>query len=137
MIINGPNLNLVGKREPLVYGNLDMDQFIASLQHRWDDVVVDYYQSNVEGELIDAIQRAGFHYDGIVINAGGYSHTSVALHDAIIAIPAPVVEVHISNIFAREEYRHHSLLSSACKGVVVGMGLQGYVLAIQGILMLS
>lgn len=137
MIINGPNLNLVGKREPSVYGNLDMDQFIASLQHRWDDVVVDYYQSNVEGELIDAIQRAGFHYDGIVINAGGYSHTSVALHDAIIAIPAPVVEVHISNIFAREEYRHHSLLSSACKGVVVGMGLQGYVLAIQGILMLS
>lgn len=137
MIINGPNLNLVGKREPSVYGNLDMDQFIASLQHRWDDVVVDYYQSNVEGELIDAIQRAGFHYDGIVINAGGYSHTSVALHDAITAIPAPVVEVHISNIFAREEYRHHSLLSSACKGVVVGMGLQGYVLAIQGILMLS
>lgn len=137
MIINGPNLNLVGKREPSVYGNLDMDQFIASLQHRWDGVVVDYYQSNVEGELIDAIQRAGFHYDGIVINAGGYSHTSVALHDAITAIPAPVVEVHISNIFAREEYRHHSLLSSACKGVVVGMGLQGYVLAIQGILMLS
>ncbi len=131
MIINGPNLNLVGKREHAVYGNEDMNQFVASLQNRWNDVFIDYYQSNVEGELINAIQRVGFDYDGIIINAGGYSHTSVALHDAIAAVTAPVVEVHISNIFAREEYRHHSLLSSACHGVVVGMGLKGYILAIQ------
>lgn len=131
MIINGPNLNLVGVREPEIYGNLTMDQYIEQLRGFYADVEIGYYQSNVEGELINKIQEVGFTYDGIVINAGGYSHTSVAIHDAIKSVSALAVEVHISNIFRREEYRHHSLLSSACRGVICGLGLEGYKYAIE------
>lgn len=134
MIINGPNLNLVGVREPDVYGVVSMDSFIERLRSERKDVQIDYYQSNIEGELVDKIQEVGFTYDGIVINAGGYSHTSVAIHDALAAVPAPAIEVHISNIFAREEYRHHSLLTSACRGIVCGLGLKGYELAINALL---
>ena len=130
MIINGPNLNLVGSRQPEVYGNESMEEFIAKMKRTTEGVAIDYYQSNIEGELINKIHEVGFDYDGIIINAGGYSHTSVALHDALLAVAAPSVEVHISNIFAREEYRHHSLLSSACKGMICGLGLEGYQLAV-------
>ncbi len=133
MIINGPNLNLVGVREPDVYGGVSMDSFIERLRSERKDVQIDYYQSNIEGELVDKIQEVGFTYDGIVINAGGYSHTSVAIHDALMAVTAPAVEVHISNIFAREEYRHHSLLSSACKGIICGLGLDGYRMAVEAL----
>lgn len=131
MIINGPNLNLVGVREPEIYGNLTMDQYIEQLRGFYADVEIGYYQSNVEGELINKIQEVGFTYDGIVINAGGYSHTSVAIHDAIKSVNALAVEVHISNIFRREEYRHHSLLSSVCSGMICGLGLEGYKYAIE------
>lgn len=130
MIINGPNLNLVGSRQPEVYGNESMEEFIAKMKRTTEGVAIDYYQSNIEGELINKIHEVGFDYNGIIINAGGYSHTSVALHDALLAVAAPAVEVHISNIFAREEYRHHSLLSSACKGMICGLGLEGYQLAV-------
>ncbi|MBQ2509005.1 MAG: type II 3-dehydroquinate dehydratase [Bacteroidales bacterium] len=133
MIINGPNLNLVGVREPDVYGGVSMDSFVERLRSERKDVQIDYYQSNIEGELVDKIQEVGFTYDGIVINAGGYSHTSVAIHDALMAVTAPAVEVHISNIFAREEYRHHSLLSSACKGIICGLGLDGYRMAVEAL----
>lgn len=132
-IINGPNLNLVGVREPEVYGSVSMEQFVDSLRQRFADIEIGYFQSNIEGELIDRIQQVGFSADGLVINAGGYSHTSVALHDALAAVAAPAVEVHISNIFAREDYRHHSLLSSACRGMVCGLGLKGYALAIEAL----
>ena len=134
MIINGPNLNLVGVREPDVYGGVSMDSFVERLRSERKDVQIDYYQSNIEGELVDKIQEVGFTYDGIVINAGGYSHTSVAIHDALMAVTAPAVEVHISNIFAREEYRHHSLLSSACKGIICGLGLDGYRMAVEALI---
>ncbi len=134
MIINGPNLNLVGVREPDVYGGVSMDSFVERLRSERKDVQIDYYQSNIEGELVDKIQEVGFTYDGIVINAGGYSHTSVAIHDALLAVTAPAVEVHISNIFAREEYRHHSLLSSACKGIICGLGLDGYRMAVEALI---
>lgn len=130
-IINGPNLNLTGVREREVYGNMGMEEFVAALRKRFADVEIGYFQSNIEGEIVDEIQRAGFATDGIVINAGGYSHTSVAIHDALKAVPAPSVEVHISNIFAREEYRHHSLVTPACRGMICGLGLKGYVLAIE------
>ncbi|MCR4829762.1 MAG: type II 3-dehydroquinate dehydratase [Bacteroidales bacterium] len=133
-IINGPNLNLQGRREPEVYGTKSMEDYLDELQAQFPDVEFSYFQSNIEGEIVDRIQQVGFKVDGIVINAGGYSHTSVAIHDALQAVPAPAVEVHISNIFAREEYRHHSLLSSACKGVISGMGLQGYALAVSGLI---
>lgn len=132
-IINGPNLNLVGVREPEVYGSVSMEQFVESLRQRFADIEIGYFQSNIEGELIDRIQQVGFSADGLVVNAGGYSHTSVALHDALAAVAAPAVEVHISNIFAREDYRHHSLLSSACRGMVCGLGLEGYALAIEAL----
>lgn len=130
-IINGPNLNLTGVREREVYGSMGMEEYVASLRKRFTDVEIGYFQSNIEGEIVDEIQRAGFATDGIVINAGGYSHTSVAIHDALKAVPAPSVEVHISNIFAREEYRHHSLVTPACRGMICGMGLKGYELAIE------
>lgn len=130
-IINGPNLNLTGVREREVYGNMGMEEFVAALRKRFADVEIGYFQSNIEGEIVDEIQRAGFATDGIVINAGGYSHTSVAIHDALKAVPAQSVEVHISNIFAREEYRHHSLVTPACRGMICGLGLKGYVLAIE------
>jgi len=133
-IVNGPNLNLTGVREPEVYGSVTMEQYVEQLAKEFPQVEIGYYQSNVEGELIDHIQRVGFAADGLIVNLGGYSHTSVALHDALLAVPAPKVEVHISNIFAREEYRHHSLVTSACRGMVCGLGLEGYRLAVESFL---
>ena len=133
-IINGPNLNLTGRREPEVYGSVTMEQLLDSLRAMFPEVEIGYYQSNVEGELINKIQEAGYACDGIIVNLGGYSHTSVALRDALLSVPAPAIEVHISNIFAREEYRHHSLVTSACRGMVCGLGLQGYELAIRALM---
>lgn len=129
-IINGPNLNLLGKREPDIYGYVTFEDFLTDLRNKYPDIIIDFFQSNVEGEIINKLQEVGFSYDGIVLNAGGYSHTSVAIHDAIKAIATPVVEVHISNIFAREEYRHTSLISSACKGSICGFGLDSYKMAV-------
>lgn len=134
IIINGPNLNLLGKREPEVYGNQSFEEYVELLKKMFPEVNLTWYQSNVEGELINTLHEVGFSIDGIVLNAGGYTHTSVALSDAVAAISAPVIEVHISNIFAREEYRHISLLSKHCKGIISGLGLQGYQLAIQSLL---
>ena len=134
IIINGPNLNLLGKREPGIYGSESFESYFEQLKHQFAQVELEYYQSNVEGELINKLHETGFTYDGIVLNAGGYTHTSVALSDAVAAITTPVVEVHISNIFAREEYRHISLLSKHCKGIISGMGLQGYAYAISYLL---
>lgn len=132
-IIDGPNLNLTGIREPETYGTTRIADYVEQLRHRFPDIEIGYFQSNIEGELIDRIQQTGFTADGIVINAGGYSHTSVALHDALAAVTAPAIEVHISNIFAREDYRHHSLLTSACRGIISGLGLEGYALAIEAL----
>ena len=133
-IINGPNLNLTGKREPEVYGSTTMEEYLEGLRARFPEVEITYYQSNVEGELINHIQQVGFSADGLIVNFGGYSHTSVALRDALLAVPAPKIEVHLSNIFAREDYRHHSLITSACRGMVCGLGLKGYELALQALL---
>lgn len=133
-IINGPNLNLTGRREPEVYGSTTMEEYLDGLRTRFPEVEIGYFQSNVEGELIDEIQRAGFDADGLIVNLGGYSHTSVALRDALLAVPAAKIEVHLSNIFAREVYRHHSLITSACRGMVCGLGLQGYELALRALL---
>ena len=133
-IINGPNLNLLGLREPGIYGNLSFEDYLSKLRDIYSIVEIEYYQSNVEGELINKLHEVGFSYDGIVINAGGYTHTSVALADAIAAIKTPVVEVHISNIYAREEYRHVSLTGKNCKGVLTGFGMDGYRLAIESLL---
>ena len=133
-IISGPNLNLTGRREPEIYGSVTMEQYLDELRHSFPEVQIGYYQSNVEGEIINRIHDVGFSADGIIINAGGYSHTSVALHDALAAVPAPAIEVHLSNIFAREEYRHHSLLTSACRGIICGLGLKGYKLALNALL---
>ena len=133
-IINGPNLNLTGRREPEIYGSVTMEQYLDELRQSFPEVQIGYYQSNVEGEIINCIHEVGFSADGIIINAGGYSHTSVALHDALAAVPAPAIEVHLSNIFAREEYRHHSLLTSACRGIICGLGLKGYKLAVNALL---
>ena len=133
-IINGPNLNLLGKREPKIYGNTDFDRYFASLQPLFPSVELSLFQSNLEGEIIDKLQEVGFSFDGIILNAGGYSHTSVAIHDCIKAISSPVVEVHISNIYAREEFRHHSLISSVCRGTICGFGLNSYQLAIRSFL---
>lgn len=129
-IINGPNLNLLGKREPEIYGNEDFDTFLIKLKLDHADVHIEYFQSNIEGEIIDRLQIAGFTSQGIVINPGGYTHTSVAIGDAIASIPAPVVEVHISNIHAREEFRKISHISAKAKGTICGLGLKGYSLAI-------
>ena len=131
IIINGPNLNLLGKREPEIYGSKSFDDFFNHLKQNNNDVNLEYFQSNIEGELINKIQEVGFTYDGIVINAGGYTHTSVAIGDAIAAIKTPCVEVHISNIFSREKFRHRSYLSKHCKGMITGLGLEGYSLALQ------
>ena len=136
LVLNGPNLNLLGKREPGIYGNDSMEDTFAALQKRFPAVILGYYQSNVEGELINKLHEVGFTYDGIVFNAGAYTHTSVALHDAIKAINTPVVEVHISNVFQRETYRHTSLITGACVGVIGGFGLDSYRLAIEAILAL-
>lgn len=133
-IINGPNLNLLGVREPGIYGNQGFDTYIQELRNVYSIIEIDYFQSNVEGELINKLHEVGFSYDGIVINAGGYTHTSVAIADAIAAIKTPVVEVHISNIYAREEYRHVSLTGKNCKGVLTGFGMDGYRLAIESLL---
>jgi 3-dehydroquinate dehydratase-2 len=128
-IINGPNLNLLGTREPGVYGSQTFEQFYPELQKKFPEIQFTYFQSNVEGELINEIQRVGFSYDGIILNPGGYTHTSVALGDAIAAITTPVVEVHISNVHAREEFRRISHVSAKAKGSIVGLGLKGYELA--------
>jgi 3-dehydroquinate dehydratase II len=130
-IINGPNLNLLGTREVSIYGSETFDTFFATLQQQFPAVELSYFQSNVEGELINEIQRVGFTVDGIVLNPAGYSHTSVAIGDAIAAIKAPLVEVHISNIFAREDFRKHSYVSAKAKGVISGLGLKGYTLAVE------
>lgn len=130
IIINGPNLNLLGKREPEVYGTLSFEDYFKTLQALFPAIELSYYQSNVEGELINKLHEVGFSYTGILLNAGGYTHTSVALSDAVAAIKTPVIEIHISNIFAREEYRHVSLLSKHCKGIISGLGLKGYELGI-------
>jgi 3-dehydroquinate dehydratase-2 len=131
IIINGPNLNLLGKREPGVYGIVSFDEFLKKLKEEFPSYQIDFYQSNVEGELINKLHEVGFSYDGIILNAGGYTHTSVAIADAIGAIKTPVIEVHISNIFAREEYRHTSLIAPKCKGSISGFGLDSYRLAIE------
>ena len=133
MIINGPNLNLLGKREPDIYGNHSFDEFLQKLRHDFTQTEIDYYQSNVEGELINKLQEVGFSYDGIVLNAGAYTHTSIALLDCIRSLTTPVVEVHISNVHAREEFRHKSMISSACLGVIAGFGLNSYKLAIEAV----
>ena len=131
MIINGPNLNLLGKREPEIYGTQDFESFFEILRKTYGEVKLDYYQSNVEGELINKLHEVGFAYDGIVINPGGYSHTSVAIADAIAAIKTPCIEVHISNIYAREAYRHDSLTAAKCIGVISGFGMWSYEMALQ------
>lgn len=133
-IINGPNINLLGKREPTIYGSRSFEEYLDELRARYPDVAIDYFQSNIEGELIDRIQQAGFEADGIILNAGAYTHTSIALLDAIRAVPAPVVEVHISNVHAREEFRHHSMISAGCRGVILGFGLNSYRLALEALL---
>ena len=133
IIINGPNLNLLGRREPKIYGSRSFEDYLESLKADFQQVQIDYYQSNVEGEIINKLHEVGFSYDGIILNAGGYSHTSVAIHDAIAAITTPVIEVHISNIYAREEYRRHSLLSDVCRGVICGLGLDGYRYAVEAL----
>jgi len=133
-IINGPNLNLLGRREPGVYGSRSFDDYLAELRTQYPDVQLDYFQSNHEGDLIDCIHACGFEADGIVLNAGAYTHTSVALHDALRAVPAPAVEVHISNVHQREEFRHKSLISAACRGVICGFGLDSYRLAVEALL---
>ena len=132
-IINGPNLNLLGKREPGVYGTEGFDTYLDTLRKEFTDVEFDYFQSNIEGELIDAIQKAGFSADGIVMNPGGYTHTSVAIGDAIAAVPAPLIEVHISNVHAREDFRKISHISAKAKGTICGLGLKGYALAVRWI----
>ena len=134
IIINGPNLNLLGKREPEIYGSETFEDFFEQLKQEFKDVNLTYYQSNVEGELINKIQEVGFSFDGIILNAGGYTHTSVAIADAVAAVDTPVIEVHISNPHAREEFRQKSLLSSKCKAVIAGMGLKGYAYAVSSFL---
>jgi 3-dehydroquinate dehydratase-2 len=126
MIINGPNLNLLGKREEAIYGNISFDDYLKTLKDEFLKLEIDYYQSNVEGELINKLQEVGFSYDYILLNAGGYTHTSVALTDCVKAIETPVIEVHISNIYAREDFRKKSLLSPNCKAIICGLGLDSY-----------
>ncbi|MBU1371617.1 MAG: type II 3-dehydroquinate dehydratase [Bacteroidetes bacterium] len=133
-IINGPNLNLLGKREPGVYGNEGFESFFAALQTRYPNIEFQYFQSNVEGEIINQLHEVGFSFEGIVMNAGAYTHTSVAIADAIAAINTPVIEVHISNVYAREEFRHHSMMAKNCKGIITGFGLLSYELAVQSFL---
>lgn len=131
VIINGPNLNLIGKREPEIYGTESLQDFLKQLEHEMPEVDFQFFQSNSEGCIIDEIQRVGFDVDGIVINAGAYSHYSLAIADALRSVPAPAVEVHISNIFAREPERHHSVIAPACKGIIAGLGLDGYRMAVK------
>ena len=135
LIINGPNLNLLGTREPTVYGNQTFEEYYTTLKTKYTDVQLDYFQSNVEGELINVLHNADKNVDGIILNAGAYTHTSIAIADAIAGIGTPVIEVHISNIFAREDYRHVSYLGKHCKGSISGFGLTSYDLALQSFLM--
>ena len=132
-IINGPNLNLLGKREPGIYGQQSFEDYLQHLRAQYPDVQIDYYQSNVEGELINKMQEVGFDYDGIVLNAGAYTHTSIALQDCIRSLKCPVIEVHISNVHQREEFRHKSMISCACKGVICGFGMNSYRLAVEAL----
>ena len=134
LLLNGPNLNLLGQRETSIYGNQDFDSFFKELKAQFPILQLDYFQSNVEGEIINKLQEAGFSYDGIVLNAGAYTHTSVAIGDCVKAITTPVIEVHISNTFSREIFRHQSYISPNAKGVIIGFGLQSYTLAIQSFL---
>jgi 3-dehydroquinate dehydratase-2 len=134
LILNGPNLNLLGQREPEVYGNQSFDSYFDELKLQFPLVQLDYFQSNVEGEIINKLQEVGFSYDGILLNAGAYTHTSVAISDCVKAITAPVIEVHISNTFSRETFRHQSYISPNAKGVIIGFGLKSYALAIQSFL---
>ena len=136
-IINGPNLNLLGTREKDIYGEITFEEYLKLLHEHYGNIQIDYYQSNVEGEIINKLHETGFHYDGIILNAGGYTHTSVAIADAIKAIKSPVVEVHISNVFAREEYRHKSLIASECIGSISGFGLDSYRLALESLRVLN
>lgn len=129
-IINGPNLNLLGKREPGIYGNESFESYFEKLKEQYPDVQLTYFQSNIEGEMINHLHEIGFSYDGVILNAGGYTHTSVALRDAISAVKTPVMEVHISNIHAREEFRHKSMIAPVCVGSICGLGMKGYSLAI-------
>ena len=131
IIINGPNLNLLGKREPEVYGNETFESYFLKLQKEYSAIQLSYFQSNIEGELINKIQEVGFDYDGIILNAAAYTHTSIGIGDAVKAISTPVIEVHISNTFAREEFRHHSFISAHAKGIIIGFGLHSYRLALQ------
>jgi len=130
-IINGPNLNLLGVREKSIYGNTGFESYLEDLRKQYPDIQLDYYQSNVEGELINKLHEIGFSYDGVVLNAGAYTHTSVAIADAIAAVTTPVIEVHISNVYKREEFRHHSMLAASCKGVIAGFGLESYRLGVE------
>lgn len=132
-IINGPNLNLLGTREPDIYGKTSMEEYILELKERFKDVEFSYYQSNIEGELINKMQEVGFSFDGIILNAGAYTHTSIALQDCIRSLKIPVIEVHISNVNSREEYRRHSMIAPACKGTIQGFGLDSYRLAIEAL----
>ena len=134
IIINGPNLNLLGKREPNIYGSLSFTEFLEEVKEKYPKVNIDYFQSNIEGELIDKLQEVGFSCDGIILNAAAYTHTSVGIGDVVKAIETPVVEVHISNTFNREEFRHQSFISPNARGVILGFGLQSYELAIQSFL---
>lgn len=133
-IINGPNLNLLGSREPGIYGKESFSEFIENLKSDYPNIDISYFQSNIEGEIINKLHESGFDYDGIILNAGGYTHTSVSIRDAIKAIKTPVVEVHISNVYAREEFRHKSMLTAVCMGVIAGFGLNSYKLAIESLL---
>lgn len=134
IIINGPNLNLLGTREPGIYGSQTFDSFLSELKIKYPSVEIDYFQSNIEGEIIGKIQETGFSHDGIILNAAAYTHTSVGIGDAVKAIETPVIEVHISNTFAREEFRHHSFISAHATGIVIGFGLKSYELALQSFL---
>jgi 3-dehydroquinate dehydratase II len=133
-IINGPNLNLLGVREKSIYGNTDFETYLETLRKRFATIEISYYQSNVEGEIINKLHEIGFSFDGIVLNAGAYTHTSVAIADAIAGINTPVIEVHISNVYKREEFRHHSMLAANCRGVIAGFGMDSYRLAIESFL---
>jgi 3-dehydroquinate dehydratase-2 len=134
-IINGPNLNLLGVREKSIYGSSDFESYLAELQKHFTNITINYYQSNVEGEIINKLHEVGFTYDGIVLNAGAYTHTSIAIADAIAAINTTVIEVHISNVYKREEFRHTSMLAANCKGVIAGFGMHSYRLAIESFLL--
>ena len=134
LIINGPNLNLLGKREKNIYGDQDFESFFEELKRNYKEVALEYFQSNHEGQLVDKIHEVGFSFDGIIFNAGAYTHTSVALADAIAGVTTPVIEVHISNVHKREEFRHKSFLSPVCKGIIIGFGLDGYRLGIESFL---